>query len=138
MKEAAIIEIGERIKNARKTLQLQQKEMADALGVSASHLSEIESGKANPNADVILKISETYDISVEFIIRGRGKMFYDADGRIKHESFDFNTAVDTLDKLIWLAKNSPYFKVSILRLASVLVLEEEILIKKSLEKNKSV
>lgn len=110
--------------------------MAEILDISPSHLSEIESGKANPNADFIMKLSKSYNISAEYLIHGRGDMFYDVHVKMTPEVFDFNGSVDTVEKLNWLVKNSPFFKVSILRLASVLLLEDEQLIKKSLDKNK--
>ena len=42
--------------------QYKQKDLADKLGISRSHLSEIESGKKNPSHEVIEKYSEIFDV----------------------------------------------------------------------------
>lgn len=132
-----LIDIGKRIRTARTTLNLQQKDVAEALGVSASHFSEVESGKANASSEFHFKLSSLYNISVEYIFHGRGKMFYDADLKLTEEEYDFTTDVDTLDKLIWLLKNSPYFKVAMLFQATKFTHMEEDLIKSSIEKHKN-
>ncbi len=128
--------VGKRVKIARKTLKVQQKEVAEALGISPSHLSEIESGKANPSTDFHLKLSKLYNISVEYIFHGRGNMFYEENGIINETAFDFKSDVDSIEKLLWLLKNSPYFKNMMLGHASKFTLQEEEVIKSSIAKNK--
>lgn len=137
MASQVLITVGERIKLARKELHLQQKDVAEAIGVSASHLSEVESGKANPNAEFLKKLSEKYNISVEYIIHGRGEIFYSDGSNITDQPFDFKSDVDTLEKLIWLLRNSPYFKLTMLTQAMKFVHQEEDLIKSSIKKNKA-
>lgn len=127
--------VGKRVKIARKAMRAQQKEVAEALGVSPSHLSEIESGKANPSTDFHLKLSEKYNISVEYIFHGRGNIFYEDDGKITETAFDFKTDVDTIDKMIWLLRNSPYFKNMMLGHASKFIHQEEDVIKSSIAKH---
>ena len=135
MKREKLAEVGKRVKTARKALKVPQKEMADALGVSPSHLSEIESGKANPSTDFHLKLSDSYNVSVEYIYHGRGKIFYEEDGKITDEPFDFKSDVDSTEKLNWLLKNSGYFKHLVLGYASKLIIEDESVIKQSIKKN---
>ena len=137
MKHKAIIEVGKRIREARKTLKLQQQEMANQLGISSGHLSEIESGKASPNTDFHIKMAELYNISVEYIILGKGDLFYD-DGKTTEKPFDFKSDVDSMEKLNWLLKNSGLFRVSVMNFASKLIIEDEKLLKESIKKNKSV
>ena len=133
MKKQSLSGVGQRVKETRKILHLQQQQMAEAIGISSGHLSEIESGKANPNADFLIKLSNLYNVSVEYIIHGRGEMFYD-DGKTKEKSFDFNENLDTIDKLIWLMENSPFFKNTVMGYASKLILNEEDIVKASLKK----
>jgi len=52
MASQVLFSVGERIKEIRKELRMQQKEPAASLGVSSSHLSEVESGKSSANADL--------------------------------------------------------------------------------------
>jgi len=42
--------------------QYKQKDLAEKLGISQSHLSEIESGRKKPSGDVIEKYSEIFNI----------------------------------------------------------------------------
>lgn len=129
-------EVGKRIKTARKALHLQQKDLADALGISASHLSEIESGKANGSTELHLRLSDLYNISTEYIFHGRGEMFYDDDGKLTEEPFDFKSDVDNLPDLLWLLKYSGYVRVAVMTFVSKLLLNEEEEIKRSIKKTK--
>ncbi len=138
MKQVNLAAVGKRIKKARKSLKLQQQEMAAAMGISPSHLSEIESGKANPGTDIHIKLANLYNISVEYIIRGQGQMLYDTDSKITDEPFDLKSDVDTLDKLNSLLKHSGYFRNAIFAYASKFIIQEESLIEKSIEKNRLV
>lgn len=137
MKDRMFSDAGKRIKTARKSLKIQQKEMADALGVSPSHLSEIETGKARGSADLLLKISEMYNVSTEYIFHGRGEMFYTACGKVREKPFDFNSDVDNMEDLLWLLENSTYVRLSVMTFVSRLLLVEEAEIKKSLKRTKS-
>ena len=136
MKKQSLSDVGQRVKEARKSLHLQQQQMAEAIGISSGHLSEIESGKANPNADFLIKLSNLYNVAVEYIIHGRGEMFYD-DGKTKEKAFDFKSDVDTIEKLKWLLENSGFFRTSIMTYASKIIIEEEEVIKQSIKKSKS-
>ncbi len=137
MRSNKIEEIGNRLKQARKSLHIQQKDAALKLDVSAGHLSEIEAGKANASLDLLLRLAELYNISSEYIFSGRGEMFYDAAGKGREEPFDFTSDVDNMDDLLWLLKNSGYVKVSVMGYVSKLIIDEETVIKTSLRKKKS-
>lgn len=132
MASQVLITVGERIKEIRKELRMQQKELAASLGVSSSHLSEVESGKASASTDFYTKLSSLHNVSVEYVFHGRGKMFYEAEFKITDENIDVSTSVDTLEKLVWLTKHSPYFKSAILFQATKLVLTDGELIKRSI------
>ncbi len=47
---------------------LNQKDLADKLGISNSYLSEIESGKKTPTLEVIEKYSETFNMPSSSIL----------------------------------------------------------------------
>jgi len=42
--------------------RLSQSELAERLGVSKSHISELESGKKTPSVDLLKKYAEVFDI----------------------------------------------------------------------------
>jgi transcriptional regulator with XRE-family HTH domain len=47
---------------------LTQKQLAESLGISKSHLSEIESGKKNPTLEMLEKYSKTFNMPVSSIM----------------------------------------------------------------------
>ena len=61
--------VGRRIRELR-GFDTKQAEMADAVGVSQSHLSAIERGKKEPGAAVLYRIAKRYDKSIEWLLTG--------------------------------------------------------------------
>lgn len=57
--------IGERIKKARKRLNLTQEDVAAALGMTCSGLSRIETGKNSLNLEYVGKLSEILQVAPE-------------------------------------------------------------------------
>ncbi len=136
MASQVLITVGERIKDIRRELRMQQKELAQTLGVSNSHLSEVESGKTSASTDFYTKLSTLHNVSVEYIFHGRGPMFYAGELKMSDEITKCPNNVDTLDKLILLAKNSPFFKSAILFQATKLALTDKELIQRSMIEQK--
>jgi transcriptional regulator with XRE-family HTH domain len=124
-------DIGERIKNIRKKLSLHQKEMAASLNTSASYLSEIESGKANPGPGFFLDLSDVYNVSIEYVFHGEGEMFYDPTKKLPRTEFKDVNDIDTPEKLFWLMNQSSMFKHTLLGYAAKFYLENKALVKKS-------
>ncbi len=133
----SMIAIGERVKEVRKALKLQQKEMAAGLKMSASYLSEIESAHAKPGPEFFITFSRTYNVSLEYLHLGRGDMFYDQKNQIpSEEEYTLEQDIDSIEHLVWLMKLSPMFKNAILVYAAQFVMDNERYIKNSLEKAK--
>jgi transcriptional regulator with XRE-family HTH domain len=64
--------IGERIRRAREQCGLTQTALAQALPLSSSYLSLIESGKRLPGPDVVELIAEKLGCSADYLTTGRG------------------------------------------------------------------
>ena len=60
--------VGNRIKNARKTANMTQKELAEKLGISYVNISQYENGSRNPKLDQIEKIAAALGVGVEKLI----------------------------------------------------------------------
>ena len=129
MKTKELAEIGERLKKVRKYLDLQQNTMADKLGITAAYLSEIENGKSTPSAELFLKITKTFNISLEYLFLGRGPLLYSS---FPTESFSFDSDVDSVEKLNWMMEKSKFFRTLILGSAQRIMLDEGDLVIKSL------
>lgn len=63
-------EVGSRIKKARKSKGISQVELADKLGISVSHISNIENGKKNVGLDIFIDITDALDISADWLLNG--------------------------------------------------------------------
>lgn len=48
--------------------EMSQKELAERLGISRSHISELESGKKKPSYDLLEKYSDVFDVPVSNLI----------------------------------------------------------------------
>ena len=64
-------EIGNRIKIRRKSFGMKQSELAEAVGISTTHMSSIENGKQHPSLYVIIKISECFNITPDYFLLGQ-------------------------------------------------------------------
>jgi transcriptional regulator with XRE-family HTH domain len=63
---------GMRIKRRRKELGIKQNELAHAVGISQSSLSELETGESKlPSAEILLKLSSALGISPTWIVTGQ-------------------------------------------------------------------
>jgi transcriptional regulator with XRE-family HTH domain len=131
-----VIAIGQRIKELRKYLRISQREMAESFHMSSSYLSEIESGKGKPGPEFFLKLSDDYNVRIEYLFHGTGEMFYGTERTIDSEEFDFNENVDTIGKMVWLMEHSPFFKSTILGFASKFLLDNERILRKSIERDR--
>lgn len=56
--------IAEKIKKARKKVNLKQSELAEKIGISEKHLSKIETGKNFPALDNFLKLVEVLNLNL--------------------------------------------------------------------------
>ena len=75
--------IPERLKLIRKSIRYKQKDIAEQLGITASHLSGVEKGKLNPSKTLLKAYCATFNINEEWLINGKGEMFkrtYEATG----------------------------------------------------------
>ena len=60
--------IGEKLKEARKEAKLSQKELSKRIGISQSVYSDYESGKVDPTAKVIILLCEELDLTADYLL----------------------------------------------------------------------
>jgi transcriptional regulator with XRE-family HTH domain len=69
------MELHERLKNARETLNISQEEMANIVGLSQTAVSQIENGvRKKANVKYIDELIINHNISYEWIVHGTGTM----------------------------------------------------------------
>jgi len=59
---------GERIKALRKEKSWTQEELSQQIGGDARQISRYENGKFLPSADVIIKIAQVFDVSIDYLL----------------------------------------------------------------------
>lgn len=57
-------DFGVRVRALRRTTGLSQEHFADRVGVSRTHMGKIETGKANPTLEVIVRLAKGLDLSL--------------------------------------------------------------------------
>ncbi|MDI9872133.1 helix-turn-helix domain-containing protein [Flectobacillus roseus] len=62
--------IGSRVKEIRG--KMSQAEFGASLGVTSQNISSIEQGKVSLTTELALKICDTYNCSIEWLLRGSG------------------------------------------------------------------
>lgn len=67
--------LGERIKKARRSLDLTQQKFADQIGTTQNNIASYEIGRREPSAAAINNICKTFNISEEWLRTGAGEMF---------------------------------------------------------------
>ena len=62
------INIGEKISNNRKKLNMSQEELASKVGVSRQAVSKWETGESIPDIENLVEIGKTFNVSLDFLI----------------------------------------------------------------------
>ncbi len=74
--------IGKRIKDRRKELQLSLQDISNETGISTGNLSGIEKGNVLPSSKNLIKLSQILECSTDYILLGKNKG-QDIDGDIR-------------------------------------------------------
>lgn len=61
--------IGDRIKVARKKLNLTQEALAEKVDVTLYYMGEIERGEKTPSLDLFIRLVEVLDVSADYLLR---------------------------------------------------------------------
>lgn len=63
-----LIDMGNRIKNRRKELNIKQSELAEQIGISNNHMSTIECGTGKPSIDAFLNICDILKVTPDYLL----------------------------------------------------------------------
>ena len=66
--------IAERLQELRKQAGYSQEQVAEIMGLSRQAISKWESGQGKPEIDNIVKLTEIYDVSADYILFGTEKV----------------------------------------------------------------
>ncbi len=62
--------MGFRISTQRRQLRITQEELAEKVGVSAKHISAIETGRTKPNIQLLYDISTALNVTIDYFTLG--------------------------------------------------------------------
>jgi transcriptional regulator with XRE-family HTH domain len=98
----------ERLKKFRKTLNLSQIQLSDALSLDQSYYSKVENGKIEPSILILNKLYDIYSLNIHWYLTGKGDMFYSENDRAKEYKYDENisNASDTQEHYVSTKKSS--------------------------------
>ena len=60
--------LGERIQQKRSSIKLSQKEVANAVGVNPSGISNYENGERTPSVEVLMSLASLFHCSVDYLL----------------------------------------------------------------------
>ena len=69
--EVRKMSIAERLQELRRKAGYSQEQVAEKLGISRQAISKWESGQGNPEIDNVVKLTEIYNVSADYILLGR-------------------------------------------------------------------
>lgn len=82
------MDIAERLQELRKKAGYSQEQVAEMLGLSRQAISKWESGQGKPEIDNIVKLTEIYHVSADYILLGvekEGSASAPAKKELSHE-----------------------------------------------------
>ncbi len=65
------VEFGLRIKAERNRLKMTQEQLALELNISHVHMNRMETGKEGCSIDLLLELSEIFDVSTDYLLKGQ-------------------------------------------------------------------
>ena len=65
------VEFGQRIKEQRNRMGLTQEELALRLNIGHIHMNSIECGRKGCSIDLILELSELFNVSTDYLLKGQ-------------------------------------------------------------------
>jgi len=112
--EDLMVEISQRLKEARKSIKLSQQEIADLSGMNRNTLARIEKGKCFPSGKLLWVLAVKYGISSDYILTGKAKEVTRIEDLLPDipNSKEFEEFLKSLsDKLLYHSIMSEYYRI---------------------------
>jgi transcriptional regulator with XRE-family HTH domain len=76
-------QVGERISRLRRGKGWKQKELASLIGCSLQQISKLERGCWMPRVSVLVRVAETFNVTADYLLTGRGPQRPGVDLRLR-------------------------------------------------------
>ncbi len=105
--------IGERIRFFRNKKGLSQQDLSNQTQISRTYVSTVEAGRQDPSFAFIKTLSTSYNLSIDWLLSGNGKMFMDesSDALVNTDTL-INSSIAKLENGIFCSKSTVYVPVS--------------------------
>lgn len=100
-----LAEVGARLKAAREALALTMDQMRDITGYSKSLISAAENGLKKPAAVYLYALMDKFNIDVNYIFSGRGRLFLPSPGEEQEQQPRRDQAAEVAGSLIEADEN---------------------------------
>ena len=93
--------VGERIRKIRERAGMNKVMFADAIDANKSSITRYETDAIKPNIEALKKISEEFNVSIDWIVFGDDNTFKDVIERCKEAGISadkLNKIIDIIDK----------------------------------------
>ncbi|MGE5343264.1 MAG: helix-turn-helix domain-containing protein [Candidatus Omnitrophota bacterium] len=112
-KKENLQEFGNRLKQIRQKLNLNQSQFAKTLHLSTTAISEFENGKFGPGYDFFYNIMTEFHVNLKFLLFGEGPMFED-DRQPETEATGWIPETEDEKTFLFYIKKSRYVKYHVL------------------------
>ncbi len=68
--EISLIEMGNRIATRRKRLKISQSQLAEQVGISSKHMSNLERGRERPSFEVFVALCNALRVTPDYLLMG--------------------------------------------------------------------
>ena len=126
-------EIGNRIKQTRKALNLKQKDFAKELNISVSSLSEVETGKYKAGIELLTLLSKKYNVNLYFVLFGEGDIFISPTASLYTRASKFAINLKDMRNFLYHFERSSILQYFILSQYKARMLSEGDMILKEIE-----
>lgn len=101
---------GARLKKARNSKRLTQHQVARLLGLNFTTISKYENDKSQPDNEILQKLAELYDVSIDWLLTGEQKRDPQGGARAK-VYFDGEVEELTEDEAKYLKDSLEMFRL---------------------------
>lgn len=97
--------VGETLKNLREKVGLTQKELAERMGVSPSHVSQYERNLRNPSTNQLKKFADALDVSFNVLLASKFDSMAESSREIQRDVVNVFSINDFSEKLMHIGYN---------------------------------
>lgn len=105
--KSELVNIGQRVRDIRKTLKLTQENLAKQLAISTAQVSEVENGTHPPGYFFLKNIAGEFNVNLDYILFGKDHMFKKSNVPALNPEECLVVKKEIIQKFQWYLYRSP-------------------------------